>query len=346
MTASTPSVIDPRAAREAAQWLVRLQTEDANAQQQRALHHWRMADPQHEAAWLRAERVLQQLGRSSAASAEGEAGAMAHGPLGPAGATALRLSAQASRTQRRAVTRMLALTIVAGPAALATWRLAPWQGWTADVRTATGERREITLPDGGRLLLDTASTVDVAYSDDSRRIVLHTGALWVQTAPDAAERPFFVQTPQGTARALGTRFTVRIDGATPHGATTQVAVAQGAVQLRPTNGGATVRIDAGQQASTTADEASAATARDALADGWTEGVLYAEKMPLGRFIAELARYRPGVLRCDPAVAHLPVSGAFQLADTDAALAALAASLAVRVEIRTRWWVTIAPPAHG
>jgi transmembrane sensor len=42
------------------------------------------------------------------------------------------------------------------------------------------------------------------------------------------------------------------------------------------------------------------------------------------------------------VAALPVSGAFQLADTDATLAALAASLPVRIELRTRWWVTIGP----
>ena len=60
------------------------------------------------------------------------------------------------------------------------------------------------------------------------------------------------------------------------------------------------------------------------------------------FTAELARYRPGLLRCDPAVAALPVSGAFQLADTDAALTALAASLPVRIELRTRWWVSIGP----
>jgi len=45
-------------------------------------------------------------------------------------------------------------------------------------------------------------------------------------------------------------------------------------------------------------------------------VLYADDMELGAFIAELARYRPGVLRCAPEVAGLRISGAFQLADTD------------------------------
>lgn len=325
--ATSVPAIDPRAAREAAQWLVRLQTEADSAAQQQALGQWRAADPRHEAAWLRAERVMSQVQRSTT----GSAGAAA---LGPLGATALR---QASRAQRRTATRLLALAIVAGPAAVAALRLAPWQGWTADVRTATGEQRAIALPDGGRLLLDTASAVDIAYSADSRRIVLHAGAVWVETAPDTAGRPFFVQTPQGTAQALGTRFSVRTQDDT-----TRVAVAQGAVELRPAHGGMPVRIDAGQQASTTLEAASTATERDAQADGWTGGVLYAEKMPLGAFIAELSRYRRGLLRCDPAVAHLTVSGAFQLADTDAALTALAASLPVRVEVRTRWWVTVGP----
>jgi transmembrane sensor len=342
MTVSTPlPAIDPRAAREAAQWLVRLQTEDPSSVQQQALRQWRASDPCHEAAWQRAERVLQQLGRSQAAHAGASSsmgvGTVVHGPLGAAGATALR---RANQAQRRAATRMLALVIVAGPAAAMAWRLAPWQGWAADVRTATGEQRELTLPDGGLLRLDTASAVDIVYSADSRRIVLHVGALWVQTAPDAAGRPFWVQTQQGTARALGTRFTVR--ALEQH---TQVAVTQGAVELRPAHGGVPVRIAAGEQASTTAEAASVTSMREPEADGWTEGVLYAEKMPLGEFTAELARYRRGLLRCDPAVAHLPVSGAFQLADTDAALTALSASLPVRVNMRTRWWVTIAPLAR-
>ena len=56
-------------------------------------------------------------------------------------------------------------------------------------------------------------------------------------------------------------------------------------------------------------------------------------MRLDAFAAELGRYRPGLLRCDPAVAPLRVSGAFQLHDTDAVLAALPATLPVSVRYR-------------
>lgn len=65
-------------------------------------------------------------------------------------------------------------------------------------------------------------------------------------------------------------------------------------------------------------------------------------MPLGQFLDELGRHRRGVLRCDPAVAELPLTGVFPLADTDRVLAALQQSLPVEVYGVTRYWVTVRP----
>ena len=81
---------------------------------------------------------------------------------------------------------------------------------------------------------------------------------------------------------------------------------------------------------------------DARIVDWTRGVIKAERMSLASFAAELGRYRPGLLRCDPEVAQLEVSGAFQLHDTDQALHALTQVLPVEIRYRTRYWVTIAP----
>lgn len=74
--------------------------------------------------------------------------------------------------------------------------------------------------------------------------------------------------------------------------------------------------------------------------GWTEGVLSVQQMPLAEFASELGRYRPGLLRCAPEVAGLKVSGTYQLADTGQILQLLTRSLPVRVEYRTRYWVSI------
>jgi transmembrane sensor len=63
-------------------------------------------------------------------------------------------------------------------------------------------------------------------------------------------------------------------------------------------------------------------------------------MLLSEFTAELSRYRPGLLRCAPEVADLKVSGTYQLADTEQILQLLARSLPLRIDYRTRYWVSI------
>jgi len=76
------------------------------------------------------------------------------------------------------------------------------------------------------------------------------------------------------------------------------------------------------------------------AAGWLQGVLIAERMPLGEVLAQVARYRDGVLRCDPALAAMPVDGIFQLNDPDNILLLLQDSLPIRLVRRTRYWISV------
>ncbi|MNJ71245.1 fec operon regulator FecR [compost metagenome] len=69
-------------------------------------------------------------------------------------------------------------------------------------------------------------------------------------------------------------------------------------------------------------------------------MLSVQQMPLGEFVTELGRYRPGLLRCADEVAALKVSGTYQLANTDQILNLIAQSLPIRVDYRTRFWVSI------
>jgi len=68
--------------------------------------------------------------------------------------------------------------------------------------------------------------------------------------------------------------------------------------------------------------------------------LSVNNQPLGQFLRELSRYRPGWLRWDPALESLRVTGTFRLDDTDRVLALLAASLPVAVQARSRYWITL------
>ena len=68
--------------------------------------------------------------------------------------------------------------------------------------------------------------------------------------------------------------------------------------------------------------------------------MVAQDQPLGHFLRELSRYRPGVLRWDDTLEPLRITGSFRLDNTDRILTLLAASLPLEVHMRTRYWVTL------
>ncbi|WP_198970607.1 FecR domain-containing protein [Xylophilus sp. ASV27] len=330
---SGPAAVAPDAAvlRDAAQWLVRLHSGHADAADRAACDAWRRADPEHERAWQRAERLAQKFGAVPAA-------------------VGVPVLARAQHCSRRAALRMLALLTTAAPAAWIGWRLAPPGAWTSDYRTATGERRALELEDGSRVLLDTGSAIDVRF-DGARRVVrLRAGAISVVTAPDrrapGPARPFIVATAQGRLRALGTRFTVRQDGdERDHARRPEVrlAVTEGAVEVTLHGASAPALIvPAGRQAVLSGQGAFALQDLSPESQAWVQGVLHAENLRLIDFCAELSRYRPGLLHCAPDVANLRISGVFQLRDTDYALSMVASTLPVRIVTRTRWWVMVVP----
>jgi transmembrane sensor len=155
---------------------------------------------------------------------------------------------------------------------------------------------------------------------------------------DASQRRFFVDTAQGRLEALGTRFAVRQDAADA-----RLDVFEGAVRIEPADAPQdAVVLHAGQRARF--DKHGVAPPGSVIADdaAWTDGVIVASSTRLEDFLAEVGRYRRGVLRCDPAIADLRLSGTYPLDDTDRILAALTHALPVRIDYMTRYWVTVQP----
>jgi transmembrane sensor len=316
--------LNEQVALQAARGFLLLTSGEATAAEQTHWQHWRQADPAHEIAWQRAELVSHKFQLLPAALAK------------PVLGRAVRAS-----VNRRATIKTLAVLLTATPAGWLAWRASPASEWSADLRTATGEQREFQLADGSRILLDTASAVDIKFDSGLRKIYLRSGAILITTAPDPAaqRRPFVVETAEGRLRALGTRFSVRQDQAR-----TQVAVFEGAVEVRPAQASAPpVVLQAGEQTSFTASRVDGVKTNGPHAEDWSRGVLYASNMRLQDFANELARYRPGILRCDPDVAELRISGVFQLRNTTPVLDSLPQALPVDVLYRTRYWVTLLAP---
>lgn len=314
--------LDHSVVEQAIGWRVRLASGLAAADELAACQQWRASDPAHEQAWQRLEFFDGRLGG-----------------IAPAMASRSLRQAAVDPARRRALKSLLLLAgtaAVVGSGSLGL-RDSPW---LAQQRTSVGERRRVALPDGGWLQLNTDSAVDIAYDAHTRRVRLYAGEMLVQTAPDSAGRAFWVDTPLGRLQALGTRFAVRLDGSDA-----RLSVQEGAVAVMPAlrNGSAGV-IEAGRQARFDRKGLYGETTLEADSLAWSDGYLVARQWTLGRLCAELARYRPGVLRCDPAVANLAISGVFPLDQPEQAIAALQRSLPVRAHYRTRWWVTLVPLA--
>lgn len=297
----------------AVQWYIRLNDDEASAADQQAWQRWLSASPEHASAWSRVEKLQQQL----------------HGVPRD---LALPVLTQMG-VQRRQGLKLL-LLLAAGAATVGGYRASPY---SADFATYTGQRRQVTLDDGSLLNLNTDSRVDIEFSESQRLIHLRQGEIFISTAPDRAPaRPLSVSTPHGRILALGTRFDVRLQDSFTH-----VWVEAHGVEVSPRDAPELKqRLDAGQGLTFSAGQLGPLRREIADSSAWTQGRLVVIEWRLAEVIQELARYRPGYLGCADAIADLRISGAFQLDDTDAALASLQASLPVRVRRFSRYWVRV------
>lgn len=296
-------------ARAAAQWLALLESGAATERDHAALQHWRDSHPQHEQTWQKAQTLRQRF------SDLPQALAMA--------------SLDRPQPGRRAVLKRALGIAALVPTAWLVSRQLPIEAWRADLHTATGERRRMPLADGGSLQLNTATAVDMDLAQ--RRITLVDGELALNVPGPAA---MTVQTRYGELRVSQAEVCVR-----QMAKGCLVSVLQGSVQVRDLNG-QMVTLPGGRQASLQADGLGAWAPFDVLQPGWRDGVLTAQNQTLGDFLRELERYRPGVLRWDPSLETLRVTGSFRLDDTDRILNLLAQTLGLEVQARTRYWVTL------
>ncbi len=76
-----------------------------------------------------------------------------------------------------------------------------------------GEKYSQTLTDGSVIHLNTDSVVEVKYTDESRVLRLLRGEAFFEVAHDPS-RPFDVYAGEGRVQALGTAFSVKLDGDT------------------------------------------------------------------------------------------------------------------------------------
>lgn len=312
--------LDQAVVDQAIQWLVRLRFNQADEQTRCRFEHWLQQRPEHELAWQRVETlgddfagIAPQLARQT-------------------------LNSTRQGMSRRQHLKLLGVLASVGGAAWLGRDYTPLPAMLAQQHSAIGERRRVQLDDGSLIQLNSDSAIDSDFDAQRRLIILRRGEVIVNVGADeglAQPRPLWLQTRDGAIRALNTRFLARerSDG-------TLLAVQGGAVTVFPANTPAGGGVQAQGQLLFNAQGTRELTDNGLDLWSWSDGVISARAMRLGDFLGELARYRPGVLRCSDDISALRISGTFQLADTDQVLALVAQSLRLRVDYRTRYWVTL------
>ncbi|MDD1017236.1 FecR domain-containing protein [Pseudomonas rubra] len=323
MPAQEPPI--PAAIRDQAiAWFTLAQSGEMSAQEQLHLQQWRQVDPDHERAWQRLAAIPRQLQQQAQ---------LLNTPVA-------RNALQQTRTVNRDRRQLLKAFAGLGLFGASAWqaRDSLWlQGALADYHTGTGERQHHTLADGTQIWLNTRTALDVRFSATERQLLLHQGELDILSSQDTAGRPLRVYTAEARLHPLGTRFMVRSDN---NGSGTLLAVSSGQVAATPISDVGEQVIHSGQQ--TRIDRFGVATpqALDPNASAWIDGLIVAQRMRLGDFIAQLSRYHVGILRCDPAVAGLYLTGSFPLSDIERIFTLLEKSLPVHLQRRTPYWITV------
>jgi transmembrane sensor len=206
--------------------------------------------------------------------------------------------------------------------------------------TRIGEQRDVLLPDGSRITLNTNTAVSVRYSKERRYLTLEHGEALFSVAHNVA-RPFDVAAAGTLTRALGTEFNVDM-----RRAKVTVSVLEGVVQVSTRDGSPGSGPSVGE-ASPAPDRAEAVAKGQAVEFRSKERVLVQEKAdlaridawrtrrlefsntPLAQAVEEFNRYSPTqVVIGTRDLAERRVSGVFRIGDTEGFLYSLREALAV------------------
>jgi len=222
-----------------------------------------------------------------------------------------------------------------GAMAAASAAVAATVGWrlldnVALYRTGIGERRVVALQDGSKVTLNTASTVEVAFTAHERRVRLVRGEALFEVAHDAS-KPFLVDAGAARFRALGTAFNVRV-----RPDVVELTVTQGVVAVVAGEAGVAQAPAAKIVAGGGAVVRSGAVAPTALDDqhlrqrtAWQEGVLEFDGESLAQVVGEFNRYRrQPIVIGDARLESLRIGGRFEVDEADRFLTALTSSFPI------------------
>lgn len=324
MSAEIPSAA---ACAEAAAWIARLHREDRTAAVESGFRRWLVASPEHRTAFEMANEIwvgTEQLPQ----------------PSTPAFVRWPRPGLVVTLPRALAAAAVIAVLSVA----ISLYHR------DSELATGVGEQRNLSLEDGTRISLNTASRMHVRYDHAARRVVLDEGEAYFEVAKQP-DWPFIVVAGRQQVVARGTAFLVRRNQNT-----LVVTLVEGKVTVAPAGesvtslssapppggssspvqpqpgSGADITLSPGQRL-TVSDHGQPRVDRPALeqATAWQRGQVILDHTPLAAAAAEMNRYSNVELRIDePGTGRAEVTGIFRSGDSESFARAVAETYHLRV----------------
>jgi transmembrane sensor len=184
--------------------------------------------------------------------------------------------------------------------------------FSADYRTAVGERRELALAESVSVEMNTRTSVD-ATAVSKRQIELISGeiAVTADAGSVSSPEPFVVVAGRGRTSAVRAMFDLRHER-------DSVSVVCLNGELRVECGQRSATLQARQQVAYNARGLGNVAASDTrVVESWRRGLLVFDNQPLSQVVSEINRYRRGrILLMNDEIGRLPLDATFRLDRVD------------------------------
>lgn len=311
--------MDDPIAEEAIEWMVLLRSGEATQTDYDEYRRWRYENPLHERACQRIERTLGKFQPLLAA--------LPHEPI--------RQALLAPSGRRKVLQYGLGMVAVASLSSLMFNQHYPLSPLLSDVKTATAQRQQVPLSDGSMLMLNARTAVDINVRPETpvRQVALHNGGIFANIQPDT-QRPFVIATGMGDIVALQANVNVRYESGGIH-----VGVLDNIAKIT-NHAGQSLRLHAGQGVWFDRSTLYHVAVTPESETDWLHGRLEVRDRSLASVISTLRDYTPGIIRLDPAIADLRVSGNFPLDNLNYTLDSLAQTMPIAIVHTTDYWIHI------
>lgn len=300
---------------QAAEWLVKISSEDCSEEDHLAFRKWQQQSPAHQKALTHMQAMIDQLQQLQEQQPQSQIVESA-------------ISEQHQLHSRLHIQPALFMFTVAGLlAAFLSWQMLPIKHWLADQSNDYDQWSEQQLIDHSQIKISGHSAYNIKFNAQQRNIELINGNILVDVAKDA-QRPFVVETTFANIKALGTRFIVQHSNHQ-----TILTMLESRVEVRSKHNQQLQIVEAGEQVLITEQgiQPIQQISIEMMQQAWQKHSIVVDQMPLDQVLDILQSYQKAKIYYDrERIKHFRVTAILPLNHQNEAFTLLQDSLPIQI----------------